>query len=210
MKNNRDRREVWIQKMRFAASSPKKICSLLLCALLAAACQAVFLRASEAAIPQTYSPAGNELWIKVDKARLRLTLRRGENEILGSYPVAIGRGKGVKKTRFDLVTPAGVFKIWRVIQDASQVVYDPKWFGEPGEPRKGAYGAKLVFFHNPWGIALHGTNSPDSIGRRVTHGCIRMRNRDITELAKNIKPGMMFWIVEKDERQGYPSSGLVF
>jgi lipoprotein-anchoring transpeptidase ErfK/SrfK len=154
---------------------------------------------ASAAVSQTYSPAKNELWIKIDKNRLKLTLRRGETEVLKTYPVAIGSGKGVKKSRTDLITPAGVFKIWRVIQDATQLVYDPKWFGEPGEPQKGAYGAKLISFYNPWEIALHGTNAPGSIGRRVTHGCIRMLNKDIVELSKSVKPGMRLWIVERDE-----------
>jgi lipoprotein-anchoring transpeptidase ErfK/SrfK len=154
---------------------------------------------SSAAIPQKYSPGKSELWIKIDKNKLQLSLRRGESEIVKSYPVAIGRGKGSKKTRTDLITPVGVFKIWRVIQDATQLVYDPKWFGEPGGPQKGAYGSKLVSFYNPWEIALHGTNSPNSIGRRVTHGCIRMYNKDIVELSKSIKPGMRLWIVERDE-----------
>ena len=156
-------------------------------------------RMASAAVPQTYSPGQNELWIKIDKNKLKLALRRGEAEVLKTYPIAIGSGKGVKKSRTDLITPAGVFKIWRVIQDATQLVYDPKWFGEPGEPQKGAYGAKLISFYNPWEIALHGTNAPGSIGRRVTHGCIRMHNRDIVELSKSVKPGMRLWIVERDE-----------
>ncbi|MDR1651138.1 MAG: L,D-transpeptidase [Synergistaceae bacterium] len=153
---------------------------------------------SDAAIPQTYKPQSGEMWIKIDKENLKLTLRRGEGEIIKSYPVAVGRGKGVKKSRTDLITPAGVFKIWRVIQDATHLVYDPKWFGEPGGPQKGAYGAKLISFYNPWEIALHGTNAPSSIGRRVTHGCIRMRNSDIIELSKSVTPGMRLWIVERD------------
>ena len=152
-----------------------------------------------AAIPQTYTPGKDELWIKIDKDKLQLTLRRGTGEILKSYPVAIGRGNGVKKSRLDLITPAGVFKIWRVLQDATQLVYDPKWFGEPGEPQKGVYGAKLISFYNPWEIAVHGTNSPGSIGKRVTHGCIRMHNKDIIELTKSVKPGMRLWIVERDD-----------
>jgi lipoprotein-anchoring transpeptidase ErfK/SrfK len=156
-------------------------------------------RAWAAKIPQTYSPKQHEMWIKIDKATCKLTLRRGVNEILKSYPVAIGRGKGAKKSRTDLITPAGVFTIWRVVQDATQLVYDPKWFGEPGEPQKGAYGSKLISFYNPWEIALHGTNSPKSIGNAVTHGCIRMYNKDIAELSKSVKPGMRLWIVEKDE-----------
>ena len=176
----------------------RKIFMALLCASLILVTPTAVSRAS-AAIAQTYSPGKNEMWIKVDKNKLRLTLRRGESEVLKSYPVAIGKGSGVKKSRTDLITPAGVFKIWRVIQDATQLVYDQKWFGEPGEPQKGAYGAKLISFYNPWEIALHGTNAPNSIGRRVTHGCIRMRNKDIVELSKNVKPGMRLWIVERDE-----------
>src|SRR5207245_10951806 len=35
-----------------------------------------------------------------------------------------------------------------------------------------------------WGgvIGLHGTNDPSSIGKRMSHGCVRMRNRDIVRL----------------------------
>ena len=32
------------------------------------------------------------------------------------------------------------------------------------------------------GFGIHGTNAPRSIGRKASHGCIRMRNRDIEEL----------------------------
>ena len=32
------------------------------------------------------------------------------------------------------------------------------------------------------GFGIHGTNSPRSIGRAASHGCIRMRNRDVEEL----------------------------
>jgi lipoprotein-anchoring transpeptidase ErfK/SrfK len=32
------------------------------------------------------------------------------------------------------------------------------------------------------GYGIHGTNSPASIGHNVSHGCIRMRNRDVEEL----------------------------
>ncbi|MDR0653681.1 MAG: L,D-transpeptidase [Synergistaceae bacterium] len=176
-----------------------KLCVVLVAAAVLAMLSGEMCRAWAAKIPQTYLPKQNELWIKIDKASRKLTLRRGEDEVIKSYPVAIGRGKGVKKSRTDLITPAGVFTIWRVIQDATQLVYDPKWFGEPGEPQKGAYGSKLVSFYNPWEIALHGTNSPKSIGNAVTHGCIRMYNKDIVELSKSIKPGMRLWIVEKDE-----------
>jgi len=53
--------------------------------------------------------------------------------------------------------------------------------------------------HNPMGVAamtlagteyaIHGTNSPGSIGGFVSHGCIRMYNEDITDLFDRVSNG---------------------
>ncbi|HET7849121.1 MAG TPA: L,D-transpeptidase [Pseudolabrys sp.] len=37
--------------------------------------------------------------------------------------------------------------------------------------------------------AIHGTNNPSSIGRFVSHGCIRMYNRDIRALYRLVRVG---------------------
>jgi lipoprotein-anchoring transpeptidase ErfK/SrfK len=39
------------------------------------------------------------------------------------------------------------------------------------------------------GFGIHGTNSPRSIGRAASHGCIRMRNRDVEELFERVSVG---------------------
>ncbi len=39
------------------------------------------------------------------------------------------------------------------------------------------------------GFGIHGTNAPGSIGRKASHGCIRMRNRDIEELFELVNVG---------------------
>jgi lipoprotein-anchoring transpeptidase ErfK/SrfK len=39
------------------------------------------------------------------------------------------------------------------------------------------------------GYGIHGTNEPDSIGRRASHGCIRLRNADVEELFEMVRPG---------------------
>lgn len=39
------------------------------------------------------------------------------------------------------------------------------------------------------GFGIHGTNSPRSIGRAKSHGCIRMRNRDVQELFELVRVG---------------------
>jgi lipoprotein-anchoring transpeptidase ErfK/SrfK len=39
------------------------------------------------------------------------------------------------------------------------------------------------------GYGIHGTNAPKSIGRNASHGCIRMRNRDVEELFEMVAAG---------------------
>lgn len=36
---------------------------------------------------------------------------------------------------------------------------------------------------------IHGTNDPSSIGQSVSHGCIRMYNEDVEELAATVSIG---------------------
>jgi lipoprotein-anchoring transpeptidase ErfK/SrfK len=39
------------------------------------------------------------------------------------------------------------------------------------------------------GYGIHGTNDPNSIGHNVSHGCIRLRNRDMEELFDMVSVG---------------------
>lgn len=151
--------------------------------------------ASDTKQPGEWSPKPSERWLEVVKKERRLYLRQGD-QILKAYRVAIGSGRGVKKSPIDKITPVGVFTIRR-IADARNWVFDPKVFNEPGEPQKDVYGKWAISFKNPWNLAIHGTNAPWSIGKAVTHGCIRLRNEDIEELIKHVKPGMKLVIREK-------------
>ncbi|HEV2313994.1 MAG TPA: L,D-transpeptidase [Candidatus Acidoferrales bacterium] len=42
---------------------------------------------------------------------------------------------------------------------------------------------------NVKGYGIHGTNEPRLIGRNVSHGCIRLRNRDVKELFARVRVG---------------------
>lgn len=44
------------------------------------------------------------------------------------------------------------------------------------------------------GYALHGTNKPETIGRSVSHGCVRLRNEDIGWLYANVPVGTPVYI----------------
>jgi lipoprotein-anchoring transpeptidase ErfK/SrfK len=95
--------------------------------------------------------------IIVDISDRRLYLLDG-NAIVKSYPVGIGK--------MVTQTPFGQFYIVNK-QD------------NPGGP----YGAYWLGMSKPH-YGIHGTNDPSSIGRHVSHGCVRMYNRDVVELAK--------------------------
>jgi len=44
------------------------------------------------------------------------------------------------------------------------------------------------------GYALHGTNKPETVGRSVSHGCVRLRNGDIAWLYDNVQVGTPVFI----------------
>lgn len=47
----------------------------------------------------------------------------------------------------------------------------------------GGFGARWMGLNVMWGTyGIHGTNDEGRIGQSVSHGCIRMRNRDVIEL----------------------------
>lgn len=45
-------------------------------------------------------------------------------------------------------------------------------------------------------IYIHGTNDENSIGRPASHGCVRMRNKDVIELFDIVPEGTPVWINE--------------
>jgi lipoprotein-anchoring transpeptidase ErfK/SrfK len=55
-----------------------------------------------------------------------------------------------------------------------------------GSPRN-PLGAAALTLHADY--AIHGTNNPGSIGRFVSHGCIRMHNRDVMDLYRRVSVG---------------------
>ena len=44
------------------------------------------------------------------------------------------------------------------------------------------------------GIGIHGTNSPETIGRAGSHGCIRLANWDAAKFANMVTNGMVVTI----------------
>ena len=64
--------------------------------------------------------------------------------------------------------------------------------GTTAREYKGVLGTHRLNLGN--GYALHGTNQPSSIGRSVSHGCIRLRNEDIQKLYETVAVGTPVYI----------------
>lgn len=58
------------------------------------------------------------------------------------------------------------------------------------------------------GYAIHGTNRPYSIGRRDSHGCIRLYPEDIEALYAQVVPGTLVTVVNQLAKVGWASGRL--
>ncbi len=81
-------------------------------------------------------------------------------------------------------SPTGTFQI-------VQRIPNPTWYskGKVVGPGKGnPVGTRWIGLSKK-GYGIHGTNNPASIGHSASHGCIRMRNRDVEELFTMVAVG---------------------
>jgi lipoprotein-anchoring transpeptidase ErfK/SrfK len=63
--------------------------------------------------------------------------------------------------------------------------YLPRFMaGGPGNP----LGARALYLGNT-AYRIHGTNDPSTIGHRVSSGCIRLTNEDVSDLYRRVRPG---------------------
>ncbi len=65
-------------------------------------------------------------------------------------------------------------------------------FGTNQRRYKGVLGTRRLVLGDGYGI--HGTNAPESIGRAVSHGCVRLRNEDIEKLFDMVAVGTPVYI----------------
>lgn len=111
---------------------------------------------------------GDEFKIVIDIPQYTLTLYQGESEVK-AYPVAIGKPTAV--------TPIGNFRVYNR-------AVNPTWRPNSSDPvppgPENPLGIRWMGFFRGYGI--HGNNDPESIGKSISGGCIRMFNYDISEL----------------------------
>lgn len=114
-------------------------------------------------------------WLIVNLAARKIILVE-DGKVLKTYPVAVGK--------HSTPSPSGCFHIvnrvanptyshaGRVVKPGPSNPVGTRWMG---------LGYK--------GYGIHGTNQPESVGHAASHGCIRMRNRDVEELFELVQVG---------------------
>lgn len=102
------------------------------------------------------------IWIDVSTSKHQLKLFDG-NRLIKTYPIAVGKILSP--------TPIGTYTI------INKQLHPPPQFG-----------VLWMGLSKPH-YGIHGTNNPSSIGKNVSHGCIRMYNRDVLELSSRVSIG---------------------
>ncbi len=129
-----------------------------------------WIRASAARLGAT------DVWLRVDRSRRELTLRRGRR-VLRRLPVAVGRpGTETPLGRFavtDLLhtrNPASPYGCCALALSGHQTKLLPGW---PGGDR----------------LAIHATPNPETVGTQASLGCMRAHTRDIRVLMRRVPLG---------------------
>ena len=134
-------------------------------------------------------PNGSTGWVRADDvditglryalvvhlASFRLDLF-DTNRRTATFPIGVGTE--------NTPTPAGRYYVKELIRPPDpNTVYGVYVLGLSG------FSNVLVNWPDGGVIGIHGNDDVSSIGRRVSHGCIRMRNEDITLLARLLPLG---------------------
>ena len=134
-------------------------------------------------------PNGSMGWVRVSDVRVQgipyelvIHLRSFSLDLLnaGNREATVPIGVGTQNAP----TPTGRYYIKELIKPPNQnTIYGHFVFGLNG------FSNVLVNWPQGGVIGIHGTNAPGSIGRRASHGCIRMSNANIERLARLLPLG---------------------
>ena len=170
---------------------------------------------TQVVLPTRYVlPPGPRSGVVLNLAEYRLyyypIAKDGERPVVMTYPISIGR--------MDWETPLGRTSI-------IQKVTNPSWYppesiraehAADGDPLPrvvppgpdNPLGKHAMRLGLP-GYLIHGTNRPDGVGMRVTHGCIRMFPEDIDYLFGRVGVNTPVRIINEPVKVGWDGDELV-
>lgn len=124
---------------------------------------------------------------------------KGSSTIIRTYPLGIGDDS--------TETPLGIYKItekkvnpsWYVPKSIKKQRPELPDVVPPGP--KNPLGSRALRLSNS-SYLIHGTNRPWAVGRKVTHGCIRLYPEDIIKLYDSVTIGTIVKIVREPVKVG--------
>ena len=141
--------------------------------------------AAQPAVPDVADRASRVVLVSIPDRKLAVL---ENDEVIASFPVAVGATASP--------SPEGDFEI-------ANRVENPTYYHEGTVIPAGKdnpVGTRWIGL-NVKGYGIHGTNAPRSIGHAASHGCIRLRNRDVEQLFGMLQVGDVVQIrSERDEQ----------
>lgn len=143
----------------------------------------------------------NNFYIQINIIERKLSFFEGE-QIIKEYPIGVGKSK-------QFMTPAGIYKVEVKDSNPGWVnPFNPKLKIPPGPSNP--LGTRWIGFYgkenNKQVYGIHGTNQPASVGKFVSHGCIRMKITDSEDLFRRVEIGMPIIVLynrfQVTEREG--------
>ena len=119
--------------------------------------------------------------VLVDKSDYTLTLLL-DGRFIKQYPVGTGKSDKTPEGKF-IVDNKLINPVW---YSPDGLIYQ---FGDP----KNILGTRWIGFEDKkglYGYGIHGTTDPDTIGKEMSNGCIRLRNEDVEDLFDYVKAKM--------------------
>jgi hypothetical protein len=133
-------------------------------------------------------------WHYVEEAQRRglgvVRLNRGQRLPVGDgSSLTVAGSDVVKRGRDGRLTPLTASEGKELVVGGN-IVIPP--FGTNQRKYQGVLGTHRLNLGD--GYALHGTNRPETVGRSVSHGCVRLRNDDIAKLYEIVPVGTVVFI----------------
>jgi L,D-transpeptidase ErfK/SrfK len=164
----------------------------------------------EVLIPTEYIlPPGERKGIVINLAEMRMFYYPPDGKTVVTFPIGIGR-EGWQ-------TPL-------VSTTVTKIVKDPVWTPPPsiraehaamGDPLPASVPPGPDNPLGPWalrlaapGYLIHGSNKELGVGMRVSHGCMRMYNNNVTELAAMVPVGTTVRIVNTPVKVGWKGGAM--
>jgi lipoprotein-anchoring transpeptidase ErfK/SrfK len=110
------------------------------------------------------------------------------------YGIGVGRD-GFRWSGVQSITKKAEWPDWHPPAEMiARQPYLPRFMaGGPTNP----LGARAMYLGNTI-YRIHGTNAPSTIGQRVSSGCIRLTNEDVTDLASRVNVGTKVVVINNE------------